>query len=64
MDYTTRKALKASNIEIIRNVVEEDNDYGDKAGDVYWIVTQGSSYSDPFYRRWQATDSAIALLKG
>jgi hypothetical protein len=67
MDYKTRKALKASNIEIHRNVFEEDNDYGDKAGDVYWTVTVGHSpqrnVSDPYYRRWRATDDAITHLR-
>ncbi|KKK92571.1 hypothetical protein LCGC14_1920960 [marine sediment metagenome] len=50
--------------EIIRNVFEEDNDYGDKAGDVYYIVKwDNGGYSDPFYKLWQARRSVLATPK-
>ena len=44
--------------EIVRNVFEEDNDYGDKSGDVYWIVKwDDGGYSDPFYKLWRAKEA-------
>ena len=44
--------------EIVRNVFEEDNDYGDQAGDIYWIIRwDDGGYSDPFYKHWRAKEA-------
>ena len=50
-------------IEIIRNVFEEDNDYGDKAGDIYYIVKGIDWHSDPISKLWRARDIASAAIQ-
>ena len=57
-----KKILNKADVEISRDVYEEDNDYGDKAGDVSWPVwMNGRSISDPCGKRWIAQEEAMTL---
>ncbi len=48
--------------EIIRCVFEEDNDYGDRAGDVYYIIKEDNGgNSDPIYKLWLARQYINAI---
>lgn len=47
--------------EIIRIVYEEDNDYGDKAGDVaYTVKWDDGGVSDPYQRLWIAKQVVVS----
>jgi hypothetical protein len=53
--------IEASSIVILRSVRCEDNGYG-PVGEVTWVVydeRDNKSYSDPFYRLWEAREYAI-----
>ena len=56
-----KKTLSKADVEIFRNVYEEDNDYGDKAGDIFWTVAVHGRAEDLYYRKWAAQEDAVMM---
>jgi hypothetical protein len=55
------KLLNESSIRISRTERYEDTGWG-PAGEVYWVVQDENdnlSYTDPFFRLWEARECAI-----
>jgi hypothetical protein len=56
-----KKTLSNAGVEIFRNVHEEDNDYGDKAGDIFWTVPVNGRAENYYYRKWAAQEDAVMM---
>jgi len=56
-----KKTLSKADVEIFRNVYEEDNDYGDKAGDIFWTVPVNGRAENYYYRKWAAQEDAVMM---
>lgn len=56
-----KETLERAGVEIYREVYEEDSDYGEKAGDVYWRIVRDDDCTDPITRRFIAQVQALML---